>query len=314
MKGLLGKIIFRVLTGQDYREHVLATINKRFIDKIDELVSEIFRYKAKGGDWLKRLLQDVYEKRGTEYRWRLLWYSGLNRKTVKNMAGTDRKDVCLELGKMNIDLFRTLVGERTGTDLTQIRIKLKKGKEEVELDEEESFLFINIMAVMKFTVQGGAWSEVGKITEKALLYTMFTLLKLPEEDYILDSEEMKRRGLASSREIDGIVFDKSKKPMTIEIKLLGIGNPEIGDEALARKVGLFLIDMLTEMMKREAAKIGTKVIEFRQKDALKELYDFFKSKSIRVSSPGKMTHKELEAKISKILQTWTGEGKQLTLE
>jgi hypothetical protein len=38
------------------------------------------------------------------------------------------------------------------------------------------------------------------------------------------------------------------------LKLLGIGNPEIGDEALARKVDLFLIDRPTEMVKKESEK------------------------------------------------------------
>ena len=42
MKELISKIIHSILTGQDYRTYVLATINKRFIDKVQELTSEIF--------------------------------------------------------------------------------------------------------------------------------------------------------------------------------------------------------------------------------------------------------------------------------
>ena len=52
-------------------------------------------------------------------------------------------------------------------------------------------------------------------------------------------------------------------------------------EALVRKVDLFLIDRLTEMMIKESEKIGVKVIEFRQKNPLKEIYKFFSSKNHR---------------------------------
>ncbi len=107
---------------------------------------------------------------------------------------------------------------------------------------------------MKLTIQGGAWSEVGKQTEKSLLYVIFRILRIPDEDYILIFDEMKRKGLVENREIDAIVFNKNKEPITVELKLLGIGNPEIGDEALARRVDLFLIDRLTRMMIKESEK------------------------------------------------------------
>lgn len=44
MKKLISKIIHSILIGQDYRTYVLATINKRFIDKVQELTSEIFEF------------------------------------------------------------------------------------------------------------------------------------------------------------------------------------------------------------------------------------------------------------------------------
>jgi len=50
MKELISKIIHSILTGQDYRTFVLATINKRFIDKVEELTAEIFEYKKRGNN------------------------------------------------------------------------------------------------------------------------------------------------------------------------------------------------------------------------------------------------------------------------
>ena len=315
MKEFISKIIYSILTGQDYRTYVLATINKRFIDKAQELISEVFEYKRKGDNWLEKLLDDTSKKVGKENKFKLLWFGGLNDKTVKNMTGgTSSKEVCLDLGKKNIKALQLLLEEfETSEDLYQIKIILKKGNVQVELDNIESLFFVNIISAMKLTIQGGAWSEVGKKTEKGLLFVIFRLLKIPEDNYMLTTEEMKKKGLVENREIDAIVFSKDKEPLTVELKLLGIGNPEIGDEALARKVSLFLIDRLTEMMKEESEKIGVKVIEFRQENPLFEIYKFFNSKNVDCSPPEKMTPKELEDKINEIIKEWREEIEDLTV-
>lgn len=308
MKEFISKIIYSILTGQDYRTYVLATINKRFIDKAQELISEVFEYKRRGNNWLEKLLEDTFQKMGKENKFKLLWYGGLNDKTVKNMTGgTSTKEVCLDLGKKNIKALQLLLEEfESFEELYQIKIIIKKDNVQVELNNVESLFFINILSAMKLTIQGGAWSEVGKKTEKGLLYTIFRLLKVPEESYILIFDEMKKKGLAENREIDAIIFNKNKEPITVELKLLGIGNPEIGDEALARRVDLFLIDRLTEMMKKESEKMGVKVIEFRQENPLIEIYKFFASKNVDCSPPEEMTSKELEEKINNIIREWRG--------
>jgi len=315
MKKLISKIIYSILTSHDYRTYVLATINKRFIDKVQELTSEIFEYKREGGNWLEKLLEDTYKKKGKDNKFKLLWFGGLNEKTVKNMTGgTSKKEVCLDLGKKNIDALKLLLKEfESAENLYQVKIIIIKDNEQVELDEVESLFFVNIISAMKLTIQGGAWSEVGKKTEKGLLFTIFQLLKVPEDDYVLIFDEMKRKGLVENREIDAIVFNRDKEPLTVELKLLGIGNPEIGDEALARKVNLFLIDRLTEMMKRESERIGVKVIEFRQEESLMEIYGFFASKKVNCSLPEEMSSKQLEEKISHILDEWRESEEELRI-
>jgi hypothetical protein len=242
-----------------------------------------------------------------------LWFGGLNEKTVKNMTGgTSAKEVCLDLCKKNTKVLQSLLEEfEKATDLCNIKIIIKKDNVQVKLNYTESLIFINIISAMKLTIQGGAWSEVGKKTEKGLLYVIFRLLQIPEDSYILTTDEMKHKGLIGSREIDAIVFSRDKEPITIELKLLGIGNPEIGDEALARKVHLFLIDRLTEMMIEESEKIGVKVIEFRQENPLVEIYKFFASKNVNCSPPEKMTPEELENKINEIIQEWNEEKEDL---
>ena len=158
---------------------------------------------------------------------------------------------------------------------------------------------------MKLSVQGGAWSEVGKKTEKELLYTIFELLNIEPTQYVLVFEEMRKKGLVENREIDGIVFsDDNKRTLQIELKLLGIGNPEIADEALARKVDLFLIDRLTPMMIEEATKIGVKVIELRDKEALNNIYEFFKSNNVSVVRPRLIKYEE---RVPQILEKYNEE-------
>ncbi|GAB6279151.1 MAG: CfrBI family restriction endonuclease [Lentimicrobium sp.] len=315
MKKLIGKIVYSILTGEDYRTYVLATINKRFVDKVQELNAEIFEYKRKGDNWLEKLLDETYEKKGKENKFKLLWFGGLNDKTVKNMTGgTSKKEVCLDLGKKNIEALRLLLKEfESGENLYQLKIIIRKDDEQVELDDVESLFFVNIISAMKLTIQGGAWSEVGKKTEKGLLFTIFRLLHVLEDDYVLIFDEMKKKGLVENREIDAIVFNRDKEPLTVELKLLGIGNPEIGDEALARKVDLFLIDRLTEMMKRESEKIGVKVIEFRQEKPLMEIYNFFTSKNVNCSPPDEMTSKQLENRIETIIEKWRESKEELRI-
>jgi hypothetical protein len=96
---------------------------------------------------------------------------------------------------------------------------------------------------------------------------------------------MKEKGFIENREIDAIIFNKNKEVIKIELKLLGIGNPEIGDEAIARGVDLFLVDKITDMMKIESEKKGITVIEFKKNDSLNELYEFFKRRDVPCEKP-----------------------------
>jgi len=304
MDELIGKIIHSILTGQDYRTYVLATINKRFIDKMEELIAEIFEYKKYGDNWIEKILKDISKKQGKGNKFKLLWYSGLNEKTIKNMVGTSNKEVCLEIGKKNLESFKLLLSEIENKNPYRIKIIIKKDNEQIELDNFESILLINIISTMKLTIQGGAWSEVGKQTEKILLYVIFNILEIPENDYILFFDEMKKKNLAQNREIDAIVYNKNKEPITIELKLLGIGNPEIGDEALAREVDLFLTDRLTPKMIKELEKRNIKVIEFRQENSLREIYKFFNSKNVNCRQPDNMTSEALKEKIEQIISKW----------
>lgn len=314
MEQYIQKTIISVLKGEDYRPYVLATINSRFLDNVRSLTSQVFEFKLKGDDWIDNLLNNMYKREGKRSQFELLWFTGLNNKTVRNMAGSSSKNVILDMGKKNIATFRRLFNEADKLlGEYEILITIKKDNEQVVLDPIESAIYLNMISTMKLTIQGGAWSEVGKQTEKGLLYTIFKILNIDDNSYVIIYQKMKEKGLAGDREIDGIVFGSENKPLSIELKLLGIGNPEIGDEALARKVDLFLTDRLTDMMVKQASKIGVKVIQFRNDDpshTLDEVFEFFKAAGVRCSAPPKLQWGEMEKKIVEILNNFNVESEQ----
>ena len=236
----------------------------------------------------------------------LLWFGGLNNKTVANMANTTTREVCVDLGKKNVEAINELIKELGNSDAPKIEIKIKYKENEIILTEKESLVLLNTISAMKLTLQGGAWSEVGKKVEKRLLFAIFEMMNMDNNIYILVPEKMKSKGLVGNREIDAIIFkDKNdKKLIRIELKLLGIGNPEIGDEALARGVELFLTDRMTSMMIEEGKKKGIKFIELRDSQALLKIYEYLKSEGIKVSKP---SLENIEGRVKQITQKYNEE-------
>lgn len=306
MEKYLDKIIISVLKGKDYRPYVLATINKRFVDTVYSLLKKILeaRKNNKSKDWW---VKELVENSAISKR-ELLWFVGLNNKTVTNMANTSKREVCIDLGKENIESIKMLAEEieKMHEGLPYIEIKLKYKKEEVVLSEKESIQLLNTISAMKLTVQGGAWSEVGKKVEKKCLFTIFEMLGIPSKNYVLVSDEMKKKGFVGNREIDGIILsDDHKKIIQIEFKLLGIGNPEIGDEALAREVGLFLVDRMTTMMIEEGKKKGVNIIQLRDEKALTKIAEYLKKEGFKVKNPPKI--EEIEKLVPQITKKYNEE-------
>ncbi len=304
MEKLLDKIIIAILKGKDHRPYVLQTINKRFTDTVFDLLKLVVEARSKNQKdtwWTDEFLnnKNVPKKE-------LLWFGGLNNKTVANMANTTSREICIELGRKNVDSINELMKEIERNDIPKIEIKIRHKGKEIILNEKESLILLNTISAMKLTLQGGAWSEVGKKVEKRLLFAIFEMLSLDSNSYILVPEKMKSKGLVGNREVDAVIFkDKDgKKLIRIELKLLGIGNPEIGDEALARGVELFLTDRMTPMMIEEGKKKGIMFIELRDSQALIKIYEYLKSEGIEVLKP---TLEKIEEQVKQITQKYNEE-------
>ena len=155
----------------------LQTINKRFTDTVFDLLKQIVeaRDKNKKDTWWE---EEFLNNKNLPKR-ELLWFGGLNNKTVANMANTTKREVCVELGKKNIEALKELMKEieTSHNDIPQIEIKFKHKGKEVVRNEKESLILLNTLSAMKLTLQGGAWREVGKKVEKRLLLAIFEMMK-----------------------------------------------------------------------------------------------------------------------------------------
>ena len=104
------------------------------------------------------------------------------------------------------------------------------------------------------TISGGGWSEVGKQVEKPLLTKIFTDLGIPisgdfRYDLINDEED---------RDIDAQIYKEDKVVCKIELKLLGNGNVEIADEAIASPL-VSRPDSLIAMNEASLNKFGPRI-------------------------------------------------------
>ena len=280
----LVRIVYSALMGEDFRKYELMSIHDEFIRESLNLFKIAWIYKkCHGNKWLDKIISDFAVKSGEEAKRLLMWFTSLNEKTVRNIAGSTKKEVIVDLGKQNLEAIKLLVNKMINQEDNKIYplLSIKFGDEIVKFTHEETLLLFSSIATMKLTIQGGRWSRIGILAEKALLYTLFKLLKVPESSFILDKQRLSNlsKVMKTERDVDGVVINNEGKYIKIEVKLLGIGNPEISDEAIARQPDLFITDQSTDKMEKELRKKGIFTIVLRKekfKGTIKKLEEFFK--------------------------------------
>lgn len=72
----------------------------------------------------------------------------------------------------------------------------------------------------------------------------------------------------SAREVDFYLFDDKNEPQKCEVKLMGKGNPESADGALARDVKIFVADKLSDLNKQELERKQILWVELRGQESL----------------------------------------------
>jgi hypothetical protein len=274
----IDEVVKAVLEGRKFREYVLRERHKRTLKALERLILYIAQSKLKfhTKDWWKeKLILEGEDKR------LLVWCGGLNEKTIHNWMGSATLDVCREACAVNYDVMVSLF-KALPKSFPKLSMKISIGERTVELNEVETLLLLFSVISAGGSIRGGIWSEVGKRAGPRILERLFDELGIPKgalfEDFYYQLEIVD-----GGRETDAEIFYKGKRIHRVEIKLLGIGNPEIGNEAIARQCDIFLVDDLTSLMIEQARRQGVKVILL--KNAKKELYEMFSKEGLPVKKP-----------------------------
>lgn len=291
------KIIYNLLTGEDYRINVLTLINADFlqfaVDFFKKIVEAKFQDQDLDLDWYKK---NFVENPEIDIDERSL-YAGINKKTIGNMKQSTARQVVIDASTENYDqlyeTINTLVKDEKDIDLT-LTIKFKKLS--VDLSLGESLLVINALAVKRLALTGGYWSKAGKRVERPLMLTLCKLYQVPENNYSLLPDGRYYRNIEISRQIDFYINNGQGTFYKCEVKLMGKGNPESADATFARDTHILVADTLSTKNKTQ---LNDERIEWIQLRSSHEGYKRFSTVLSHLDIP----HKDFDGNLEEILET-----------
>lgn len=292
----LKNIIKKLLNGEDYRVEVVNLINETFLNYAIDFFKQVAIAKLENQniseDWYKeKFLNQKYCKSDD-----IAIHAGLNKKTIHNMYQSATKEIILDASNEHYeilsDTIKNLIEHNSEIDLL-LTIKLRQVS--IDLNINESLLVINILAVKRSALRGGLWSKIGKNVEKPLMIVLCQLFQVPEK-YYNQSNNPK-----STREVDFYLFSDNQ-PYRTEVKLMGTGNPESADGALARDSHVFIADSLSEQNKTELAKKDILWVELRNQHRYKQFEDILKNLKIPYTSFDYKNSQTLNNLINSILE------------
>jgi len=288
---ILKRVIKKLILGKDYRIEIVSLIDTEFLDVIILFFKEIINIKLENNkldkDWYEKyLMNENLDKKEIAYN------SGLNMKTITNMFNTTKKEKVIEVSQEHYHILYDTIQQLIDNEELDIVIKIKLRDVSVELDINESLIVINALAVKRSAIRGGLWSQIGKQVEKPLVETFCYLLKVPEKYF--NQEELPK----SIREVD-FYLNNGKDFFKTEVKLMGRGNPESTDGALARKVKIFIADKLSVSNIRDLDSENIKWVELRDQESYIKFFMILNELNIT----NKMFDGDLEKEIDNILET-----------
>ena len=274
-ESVVKKIIRHLYKGEDYRIEIVTLINAEFLDFVisffKKIVDAKLRNESISTDWYKKEFLNVSLPSNE-----LIINSGLNRKTISNMYNSASREIVLMATEEHYSqLYQTINELVSAEEEIDITLTLKYNKVCVDLNISESLIVINVLAVKRAELRGGAWSSAGKQVEKNLMLSLCYLFDVPRTNFELT-------GLTDeNREIDFYLISKEKKKYHCEVKLMGKGNPESADGTfVARDSHIFVADKLSLTNKAQLDKHGIHWVELRQKDGYKKFATILKKLNI----------------------------------
>lgn len=300
-KTTLEKVIRRLLRGEDYRVEIVSLIDELFLQFAIDFFKKVANAKLENqkitDDWYKKtFLAEELPKDDIAVN------SGLNIKTIHNSHHSSSKNVVITASAEHYQTLLDSIEELTSAeDSIDLNLTIKFNNVSVDLNVSESLIVINAIAVKRAALRGGLWSTAGKSVEKPLMEALCKLYSVPKPSY--RSQTRTVRGVSTfSREVDFYLIRGSEE-LKCEVKLMGRGNPESADAAIARDSHIFIADTLSNTNKRQLNSRGVEWVELRSDPGFRR----FKTVLENLEIPHeKLDERNLESNINSALEAVAG--------
>lgn len=244
------RIIKLALEGQDHRIAAIDIIDTEFLAEATNFFKTIVQAKLDdegiSEDWYAKYFLD-----GSKHASRdLLWHGGLNRKTVTNARRSATKAIVLEEAIDHYERFVEMVDGLIDEEL-EVDLAITFRGVTVNLNLSESLIVINALAVLRATIRGGVWSSVGKQVEAPLMEVLCRMYDVAKQNY-----DRRITGDTARREADFYLLPEGNSHARCEVKLMGQGNPESIDAAIARGSKVIVASTLSDLDKAELDSHG----------------------------------------------------------
>ncbi len=245
------EIVCRLLTGQDYRPTIVQLIDTEFLNYAIEFFKKVAEAKLNNQqinlDWYREAM--LHEDLPKE---QIAMNAGLNIKTIENAHHSTKKKIVIDASVEHYQRLKQIIEELVQMDESvNLEITITFRKVSVTLNIHESLIVINALAVARAAIRGGLWSTAGKQVEAPLMLALCALHRVPKRHFTTEKSGN------DLREADFFLIGKNRERYRCEVKLMGRGNPESADAALARDCKVFIADTLSDRNKQqlEQAKI-----------------------------------------------------------
>jgi hypothetical protein len=275
----INPVIYKLIFGEDYRTEFNEYIEAEFLEEAILFFKKIVDAKLSefeiNEDWYKEsFLSNDNDKK------LIALYSGLNHKTIENIKHTSRKEVVVEFSNEHYIHLKDTIDSLISSSDFSISMELSYRNVSVKLNSQESMVVINALTIIRSNIRGGAWSSLGKNIEAPLMNAFVSILKVDPAYYYQDGEEFPE----TFRETDFFFKTKGGDPIPVEIKLMGKGNPESTDGAIARESKIFFAVKLSDSNKVNLRAHGIPFIEFSNGQSIQMLEEVFSSLEIPYTS------------------------------
>ncbi|MCX7880695.1 MAG: CfrBI family restriction endonuclease [Ignavibacteria bacterium] len=299
-KQVARNIIKKLLKGEDYRIEVINLINAEFLQFAIDFFKKIVEAKLKNknitADWYKNeFLKSSLPSQDIAIN------SGLNKKTIHNMFNSSKKEIVIDASNKHYDyLYNTIKNLLETEQELDLTLTIKFKGVSVDLNISESLIVINALAVKRAELRGGLWSTSGKRVEKPLMLALCRLYNVPKENYAIKIANKTVEDADFEREVDFYLVEGNNQ-YKCEVKLMGRGNPESADAAIARDSKLFVADNLSETNKKQLEERGIYWVELRDKNCINRFGEILRKLNIPNTHPQSNWFEKIEKIIDEVV-------------